>query len=294
MTADSTPPLVTVIVTSYNHQEFVAECILSIIRQTYKNIELIVIDDGSPDESQDIIRALADEYDFQFVEQENQGLATVLNNGIELAKGKYFISIGSDDACMLDRIEKQVCFMESSENVAICAGNYLVIDENGIPKKRQNFSRPRELTFDDIYLHSDSGIKAPTAMIRTDILRSVGGYDPNIRLEDIYMWLKITRTGENAYVLGDVLAYYRKHGGNQSRDMCFMADSLEAIYGEYREHPQYEKTISTLLINLFVKSVRRGYKNSFGILKRLKPQYYNLKLVLFFLLWLIKLPTMNK
>lgn len=68
-------PLVTVLVTSYNHQEFVVECIASIIKQTYENIELIVIDDGSTDKSQSIIKALSEEHHFRFIPQKNQGVA---------------------------------------------------------------------------------------------------------------------------------------------------------------------------------------------------------------------------
>lgn len=281
-------PLVTVLVTSYNHQAFVADCIKSILNQTYENIQLIVIDDESPDDSARIIRDMADQFDFTFVPQKNTGLAGVLNNGLALAQGKYFVYTGSDDASMLDRIEKQVDLMESRPDVAVCAGNYLIIDENGVPERRQHFSPPRELGFDDIFLHSDAGIKAPTTMIRTDALREVGGYNPDIQLEDIYMWLKLTAAGYKAYVLGDVLAYYRKHEGNQSKNMNFMADNFETIYAEYKTHPRYEKTINKLLINLFAKSVRRGYQDSLGILKRIKPIHYNGKLLSMVLLWLIK------
>lgn len=281
-------PLVTVLVTSYNHQAFVANCIKSILNQTWENIQLIVIDDESPDDSPRIIRELADEYGFTFVPQKNTGLAGVLNNGLSLARGKYFVYVGSDDASMLDRIEKQVELMESRPDVAVCSGNYIIIDEYGVPERKQHFSPPRELGFDDIFLHSDAGIKAPTTMIRTDALKEVGGYDPEIQLEDIYMWLKLTSAGYKAYVLGDVLAYYRKHKGNQSKNINFMADNFETIYGEYKTHPQYEKTINRLLINLFAKSVRRGYPDSIGILKRIRPNHYNAKLLMMVLLWMVK------
>ncbi|MBQ0798950.1 MAG: glycosyltransferase family 2 protein [Porticoccaceae bacterium] len=283
-------PLVTVLVTSYNHQEFVAECIYSVIRQTYENIELIVIDDGSTDKSKSVIEEILEKHQFTFIPQENQGLAAVLNKGLSLGKGEYFVSIGSDDACMLDRIEKQVEFMESREDIAVCAGNCLVVDEQSFPEKKQSFNKPRELTFDNIYLHDKAGIKAPTAMCRADVMRQVGGYNPKIKLEDIYMWLKITNAGYGVYVLGDVLAFYRKHSGNQSKDMRFMADSLEAIYGEYSEHPQYKSMIKKLLTNLFAKSVRRGYPNSINLFKRIRLGQYNLKLMLSLALWLIKFP----
>lgn len=233
---------------------------------------------------------MSKKYGFQFIVQKNQGLPTVLNNGLQVAKSKYFVAIGSDDVCMLDRIEKQVEYMESRDDISVCAGNCLVIDEDGVPVKSQKFITPRELTFDHIFLRKNAEVPAPTVMCRTEIMRQVGGYNPNIKLEDIYMWLKITSTGSNIYVMGDVLAYYRKHSGNQSKNMTLMADGLEKIYSEYSQNPNYERTINKLLINLFAKSVRRGYPQPMKLFKRISPRYYNSKLILMLLLWLIKLP----
>ena len=273
-------PLVTVLVTSYNHETFVEECIFSILEQTYENIQLIVIDDGSTDNSPQIIQGLADKYSFDFVRQENKGLATVLNNGIHLAKGKYFVSVGSDDKEMPDRIARQVNLMETRPEIAICAANYIEIDEKGREIKRPKIPPARELDFDDIFTHRKAGIKAPTAMVRTEVFHEVGYYDPSILLEDIYMWLKITAQGYKAYVSEDVVAYYRKHSSNQSKNMGFMADSFATIYGQYKDHPLCEKTLNQLFINLFVKSVKRKYSGSWGILKRIKPRFYNAKLLL--------------
>lgn len=270
-------PLVTVLVASYNHEAFIEECLMSIVSQTYENIQLIVIDDESSDSSPLIIQKLADEFNFEFIQQKNTGLATVLNNGIELAKGKYFVSIGSDDKEMVDRIEKQVALMESRPDIAVCAANYVEFDGTGSIVKKPKIPPARELHFDDIFTHRKAGIKAPTAMVRTEVFKEVGGYDPAINLEDIYMWLKITAAGHKAYVTEDIVACYRKHSGNQSKNMNFMADSFEAIYGQYKDHPLYKKTINKLLINLFSKSVKRGYSGSWDIFKRINPRFYNMK-----------------
>lgn len=278
-------PLVTILVTSYGHEAFIEECILSIVNQTYKNIQLIVIDDGSLDNSPVIIQKLADQYNFEFIKQKNSGLATALNNGIALAKGKYFVSVGSDDAELPDRIEKQVVLMESRSDIAICAANYVEFDETGKVVKKPKCPEARDLNFDDIFLHRKAGIKAPTAMIRTEVLREVGGYDPSILLEDIYMWLKITAAGYKAHVMKDVVAYYRKHSGNASKNMNFMADSFEKIYGEYKQHPHYEKMLHRLYANLFNKSVKRGYSGGLQLLKKIKLRYYTPKLLLNILLW---------
>ena len=279
MTNDKSLPVVTVLIASYNHAHYVRESILSVLKQTYKNIQLIVIDDGSTDNSVTIIDVLAKQYDFQFISQENAGLPAVLNRGIALAKGKYFVSFGSDDIMVLDRIEKQVAWMEAHPSFAVCAGNIIEVDADGQPLYKQHFPPACNLGFEDIFTHSVRNIRAPTAMIRRDVFDAVGHYDPSIRLEDIYMWLKIANRGYGIHVMSDILAYCRKHPTNNSKNMLFMADSFISIYSPYKTHPLYNKTINRLLINLFLKSARRGYQNSLAVLRKVSPRYYNFKVL---------------
>jgi alpha-1,3-rhamnosyltransferase len=287
----SVNPLVTVVIPSYNHERFVAQCIESVLRQTYQRIELIVIDDGSPDRSQEVIQSLADQHGFVFVRQMNAGLTAVLNRGIDMARGKYFVSLGSDDLMLPDRVEKQVDLLEHRPDVAICAGNCRVIDASGREEPRQHYFEARELTFEDLFAHTKPGIKAPTAMIRKSILVEVGGYDPEIKLEDIYMWLKITSAGHKAYALGDVIGYHRKHGSNQSGDVSFMADHIEAIYREYQAHPLHDAVIHKRLANLFNKAVKRRLPGAWNVLRRIPPRHYDAKLLVNVLVRLIRPPT---
>lgn len=273
-------PLVTVVIVCYKHAEYIADSIISVVKQTYPSIQLIVIDDESPDESRSIISKLAEQYYFETFFPKNAGLTAALNKGMALAQGKYFVYLGADDKMFLDRIEKQVTFMESHDEYAVCAGNVLLINEHGETRKKQSHVTGGELTFDDIFLHRKEGVRAPTALIRTDILKAVGGYNAAVALEDIYMWLKITSKGHRIYVMDDELTYYRKHDSNQSKNVIFMADAIEQIYSDYQSHPQYQRMINTLLINLFLKAAKRNYPGALSILKRVKLPYYNMKVVL--------------
>ena len=103
--------LVTVLIPSYNHQKYIKDAILSVINQTYKNIELIVIDDGSSDDSPQIIRSLGKKYNFKYIIRENRGICATLNEALNMAKGVYFCGLGSDDMFFPEKIEKQVNFM---------------------------------------------------------------------------------------------------------------------------------------------------------------------------------------
>ncbi len=128
MIEENNLPLVSVVVPCYNHEKYVKETIESIINQTYKNIELIVIDDGSKDNSVQVIQEMADKHGFTFVHRPNKGLSATLNEGIRLSKGKYFCAIASDDILMLEKIEKQVTFMEANPEYGMCYGKILYFE----------------------------------------------------------------------------------------------------------------------------------------------------------------------
>ena len=116
-------PLVSIIVPSYNHARYVTQCIDSIMQQTYKNFELIVIDDGSKDNSKEVLTTLQAKYKFTLVFQDNHGVAYTLNRGIkEFAKGKYLTFCASDDYWTLDKLQKQVQFMENNQFYPMCYG----------------------------------------------------------------------------------------------------------------------------------------------------------------------------
>lgn len=280
-------PLVTVIVPSYNHAAYVGLTIDSILRQTYPNIELIVIDDGSSDESPTLLRKLADSAGFHLETQANIGLSRTLNKGIALARGKYICPFGSDDIMLLDRIEKQVRFMEDNPGIAVCGGNQLLIDAKGvIIDKRQRFPAYRELDFDDIFLDRKPAIPASSAMLRREVLEREGGYDPEIRLEDMYMWFKLTARGHRIAGLNDVLIYYRKHPTNSYKNAGFMAENMLKTYAAYADHPQYDRVVNEYLVSMFLRASKGAKRQALDILKRISPRYYNGKVVrgLFYLL----------
>ena len=122
-------PLVSAIVPCYNHEKFVVQAIDSILKQTYKNIELLVIDDGSKDSSPKLLQQLSEQHQFYFEQQKNSGIHATLNKMISMSRGKYIAILASDDVWCLDRIEKQVAYMEQHLEVGACFGNALSINE---------------------------------------------------------------------------------------------------------------------------------------------------------------------
>ena len=249
-------PLVTVVIASYNHAPYIEACILSVLRQTYRNFELLVVDDGSKDNSVERIQRLQAEYAFDFQIQENQGLTHTLNAAIARAKGSLIVPFGSDDIMLPERLAKQVAYMDGKPEVGICAGNIELIDASGelFPEKRQRRDVPfRRLNFEDVFMERKPYPPAPTLMFRKEALMKVGGFDPEIRLEDLLIELKITHAGYYIDCLGEVLARYRKHGSNSYKNHRFMIDSILRTYALFRQHSQYDYVRYRFLSSMFLK-----------------------------------------
>jgi len=212
-------PLVSVIVPSYNHEAYIEECILSIVNQTYKNFELIVIDDGSTDRSHEILERLQTKYGFTLVFQENQGVSKTMNRAIrQFAHGKYITGSASDDYMMPDKIERQVRFLEENPDYDMLFGKVYMVDEKSqiIPDLVifEPFDEPvKTIPFE--LLIENNRIPAPSILFSREVWEKSGGYDENSTIEDFDLWLKIAYHGKIAYV-NDYYGYYRWHWKNAS------------------------------------------------------------------------------
>lgn len=280
MSMDSNKPLVTVVIASYNHGPYVADSIKSVLAQTYPYIELLVIDDGSSDDSVERIRALQRVHGFDFRVQENQGLTKTLNDALARARGSLFAPFGSDDIMLPERLELQVNYMEGKSEVGICAGNIELMHGDGslYPESRQRRDIPfRRLDFDDRFLDRKPFPPAPTLLFRTEVLRGVGGFNPEIRLEDLYIELKITHAGYFIDVLGVPLARYRKHETNTYKNLDFMTSSILKIYGEYANHPRYDDVCARLLNSMFLKCANRDRRKALSFLRQIPLRKWNSK-----------------
>ncbi len=279
MQADASQPLVTVIIASYNHAPYIEASINSVLAQTYAPIELLVIDDGSSDDSVKRIRHLQEEHGFDFRTQSNRGLTRTLNESIARARGSLIVPFGSDDIMLPNRIAIQVAYMADKPEVGICGGNIETIDADGTPcperEQKQRDIAPQRLDFDDVFLQRKPVPPTATLMFRKTVLEKVGCFNPEIRLEDVYIWLRVTDAGYFIDRIGALLARYRKHPTNSYKNLRFMADSLLRTHADYANHPSYDAVRNRLLNSLFVKAADRDKALARDLLKQLPWRAWN-------------------
>jgi len=251
--------LVTVVIPSYNHQNYIKEAIESIINQSYKNIELIVIDDGSIDSSPKILDSLSKKYGFKYIHRENRGLSKTLNEALELAKGEYFSICASDDRFILDKVYKQVKFLENNLDYAVCYGNVIAFNNSGI-EKRVNVKNGKSRWIFKELITADINIPAPSSMMRTHILREVGGYSEDILIEDWDMWLRVANIYKIGY-LNEYLAYYRDHEKNTYKQTYKMFEAQKKILEKWSDYKYYNQALKIWQLYWFKSLSRHGYRD---------------------------------
>lgn len=276
-------PLISVIIASYNHAPYIEASIRSVMQQTYSNIELLVIDDGSSDDSVERITRLQTEYGFDFQNQQNCGLSRTLNAAIARSKGSLIVPFGSDDIMRPQRLAVQAEYMQGKPEVGICSANIDIIDSNGRPlpekEQKQRHLPFRRLDFDDLFLDLKPGPQAATLMFRREALAAVGGFNPEIRLEDVYICLSILRAGYYIDILPDVLADYRKHESNTYKRLRFMVENMLKTYEVFSDHPAYEQVKAKYLCSMFLKSAGRDKELARELLGELPLHSWNAKVL---------------
>lgn len=205
-------PLVSVIVPCYNHAQYVEKAVASVLEQSYPNIELIVIDDGSKDDSVRLLTALSEQHGFQFVAQANRGVCRTLNRAInEFARGEYVALLASDDYWSPRKISAQMEAIAANPGAEFCYTQAREFDDSGrtvriFPKRPPVGNVTRK-----VFLRQ--GVPAGSMLFSRRLFDKLKGFDENLKEED---WDFVIRcSAETAFVaVHEPLFYYRSHAGN--------------------------------------------------------------------------------
>lgn len=211
----SQSPKISVLIPVYNAEKFIKESVSSILNQTFSDFELLLGDDGSTDQSMEIISSFGDDRIIVIRNEENLGIARTLNRLIHLSKGEYIARQDSDDISLPERLQKQVDFMDKNQEIGVCGTNFTIFGD----KVRQMF---RPLTDEDIkvYMLINNPVCHPSAMIRRSCLTKL--YDQSLfPAEDYALWFDLSKTSKLTN-LPDFLIRYRWHANSISNTREYM------------------------------------------------------------------------
>lgn len=215
-------PLVTVIVPAYNHENYILQCIESILDQDYPNLELIVINDGSSDSTGEKVAQYlkTSSKTFQFISKENEGLIKTLNLGLSLAKGKYFCEVASDDILFTTSIRERVDFLEEHTDCNAVFTNGIMIDSNGeelgefFSENKRGFTTSQHSLKD--FIERKAIVVFPTGMFKQSLIEDLDFFDEDCRyFEDISVIYKMILRYDIGY-MDKKLYTHRIHGSNTS------------------------------------------------------------------------------
>ncbi|MFZ4522780.1 MAG: glycosyltransferase family 2 protein [Bacteroidales bacterium] len=204
-------PLVTLYILNFNYGEYIVQAIESAINQTFSNFELIIIDDGSTDNSKDKIKPYEGKVNITVVYQSNKGLTTSANVALKLARGKYFIRLDADDWFELKALEELVNEFLFKKDTAYVFPDYWLTDKMG--------HDIRDVSAVELFPNNNPSAAPPhgaCTLIQTNILKSNGGYNETLVKHDgTDLYQKLLHEGAIVH-LKQRLFHYRQHGRNLS------------------------------------------------------------------------------
>jgi hypothetical protein len=239
-------PLLSIIIPCYNDAAFIEQAVASALQQTYKNTEIIIVDDGSNAETKAILKTLAPQ--LQLITQENKGQSAARNCGVKAASGAYILVLDSDDY-----VEHQFCEMAvkliNTENVALVTCNALIHSE----LKDDCIFQPKGGELSD-FLFANQAL-GNCALFRKEDWLQIGGYDETMRQgwEDWEFYIRLMQLGGRCEVIPEVLFHYRKRentttdkANNQKYELYkYIFTKHKDLYTNH-----YEKLVEFLLIKI--------------------------------------------
>jgi teichuronic acid biosynthesis glycosyltransferase TuaG len=262
---------VSVIIPTYNRPRWLPETIESVLDQTYSYMEIIVVNDGSTDNTEEVLEPYIDK--IKYIYKENGGPGSAVNAGIMAATGKYIARLDDDDLFLPEKVELQVrMFQQRPELGLVATDNHIIDAEGGIVETRRvlDFSKHGAL----VTLLQHCIFSQPTVMVRKECHDKVGLYR-NTYAQDYDMWLRIAR----AYPVGVIhspLAMYRRHGSNRSGRLSSskVTADIQSFICEIMDSASLEELLSTVHSIPHAYDVRGAVFLRHNLFKKAGQEFY--------------------
>lgn len=267
-------PLVSIIVITYNSEKYVLETLESAKVQTYRNIELIISDDASADNTVDLCRNWLERNKDRFIRTEivtvpkNTGIPANCNRGIKASRGEWLKLCAGDDVLLEDCIEKNIKFCKDT-GAEICFSKMDYIDNIGQPLPRdlqhdaqlERFFSKKFEEKKEAYLRNPLFLNVPTEFFSRELYDRCGGFDERIRLlEDQPFFYRILNAGADLQYFDEVTVLYRKHGGSTVLNTIFIDDLIKSF--EFYREEQLNKSLFGRLLASLEKDILKGRKQN--------------------------------
>ena len=234
--------LVSVVIPAYNQGRFVAEAVESALCQSHSAIEVIVVDDGSTDNTPAILDAFSDRQRLRVIRQKNRGLPAARNRGLADAGGEFVVFLDSDDRLAPTFVERLLPPLKADQRVAFAYADVQMIDADGQPSGDFSVGQSRRIVTGDIFESLLVGGYFPphAALVRRSAVDAAGGFGLDLGGHaDYEMWLRLTASGGRAVYVDDRLVDYRVYDGTMSRDSEHMRVTRErALTRIMRDYPE--------------------------------------------------------
>ena len=245
-------PLVSVIMAEYNtERELLIKSIQSVIEQTYKNLELILIDDCGKNKLEDIIKIFNDPRIKIFKNEKNMGLVYSLNRALKVSKGKYIARMDTDDWAFKKRIKIQVDYMEEHPDIDLISTNVEYYDGNEVWGKTKGQG---EITREKLL--NGSPITHPTVMAKREVMNNVGGYPNYKRCEDYAMWIELYVNKYKMYKISDILLrYHLSIDDYKKRTLKTRKDFFRLLNTQYKKLNPKKTDVVKMKIKTFLAGI---------------------------------------
>jgi glycosyltransferase involved in cell wall biosynthesis len=244
MSTETVKPRVSVIIPVYQGDRFLAEAVESVLNQNFTNYEIIVIDDGSTDNSHAVLQPYYNSIHYVF--QENQGVAAARNRGIQIAKGELIAFLDQDDFWLSDKLASQVAYFESQPNLGMVNSGWQIVNQQGdLLGKVEPWHQLPNLNLEAWVLWKP--VLPSTLMFKRKWLEQVGGFNPQFyQATDVDLVLRLALIGCQADWVCQTTVCYREHPENSSRNTPQQAEETWAVLEQFFSRPNLPEKVRQL------------------------------------------------
>lgn len=276
-------PIITVLMAVYNGEKYLKQAVDSILSQTFKDFEFVIVNDCSSDSTVDIIKSYNDKRILIYNNETNLGQTKSLNIGLKHAKGRYIFRMDADDYSMPERIEKQYNYINEYPEYTVVGTDCLVVDESNIAK---SISRGCS-KYEDIIIRMLNGspINHVSVVMKKEAILAVGGYNSEYKISaDFDLWSRLVRKGYKITTLPEILSAYRFSDSSYSNrnESIKLKENVEIVYENIKYFSNYsveKESVKQLLhmsysgfVNMSEESILESERIFKNIIIHLKPE----------------------